>query len=120
MDRFSDLAGVLRNTWKIARAALSATSLTAARTYTLPDASGTLALTSQLSVMAPQHKVTQGGNGPYTLPSTPDGRLLIVFGDGMFIDGSNYSLSGSDVTFSMVTGAITDYTDLVFIYTEAP
>ena len=84
------------------------------------SASGDIVTKDQVSRMAPAYKVAQSGSGPYTLPTTPDGVFLAVFGDGAFIDGDNYSRSGADVTFSLTGGIpITDFTDLVFFYTEA-
>lgn len=41
----SDLIGTVRNTFRIKRATFDASGLTAARTFTLPDTAGTLALT---------------------------------------------------------------------------
>lgn len=45
----SNLLGTSKPTWRIGRATLDASGLGAARTLTVPDASGTIALTSQLS-----------------------------------------------------------------------
>lgn len=46
----SDLLGTLRSTYRIAKATLDSSDLTAARVHTLPDASGTIALTSSWPV----------------------------------------------------------------------
>lgn len=50
MSRWSDLLGTVESVFKIGlgKASLDASGLTQARTLTLPDQSGTLALTSQL------------------------------------------------------------------------
>lgn len=45
---FADLFGTTKTSFKIGSATISATGLTAARTFTLPDATGTIALTSDL------------------------------------------------------------------------
>jgi hypothetical protein len=45
----ADLAGTLLTTLRIARATLDAGALTAARAYALPDKSGTLATTDDVS-----------------------------------------------------------------------
>ena len=58
MRFLSDLLGTLSSTFRISRATLSAAALTAARTLTLPDASGTLALTSQLLAAPPASTLT--------------------------------------------------------------
>jgi hypothetical protein len=46
----SDLAGTLRDALRVAKATLDASALTASRTYTLPDKSGTLATTDDVAV----------------------------------------------------------------------
>lgn len=46
MGWYPDILGTLATTFRVARATLDASSLTANRTLTLPDASGTLALTA--------------------------------------------------------------------------
>lgn len=61
MGLFLDLLGTLRDTLRIKRATLDASGLTAARTYTLPDAAGTFAMVAD---MLP-HKGLVGD--PYTL-----------------------------------------------------
>jgi hypothetical protein len=48
MATYSDLNGVTGNSFAVDDATLDASGLTAARTFTLPDASGTVALTSDL------------------------------------------------------------------------
>lgn len=45
---FADLFGTTKTSWKIGSATVSATGLTADRTFTLPDTAGTIALTSDL------------------------------------------------------------------------
>jgi hypothetical protein len=51
MSRWSDLLGTVESVFRIGlgKASLDASGLTSARTLTLPDQSGTLALTSQLA-----------------------------------------------------------------------
>lgn len=64
MPRFlADLAGTLLSAFKIGRASLDASGLSAARTHTLPDQSGTIALTSDISG-APQvyTRITAAGD----------------------------------------------------------
>jgi hypothetical protein len=58
----SDLVGTLRSAFKINRANIDASGLTAARSFALPDQGGTLALTSQLS----------GGLGGVAIITLPD------------------------------------------------
>lgn len=48
---FLNLIGTVKNTFRIAQGKLLATSLTAAREFTLPDKSGTVALTDDVVVM---------------------------------------------------------------------
>lgn len=45
MAVFADFIGTLRTTFRIAKAAFDAAGLTAGRTFTLPDQSGTVRLT---------------------------------------------------------------------------
>jgi hypothetical protein len=45
---FADLFGTTKTSWKIGKATVDASGLTAARTFTLPDTAGTVALTSDL------------------------------------------------------------------------
>ena len=47
MSLYADLAGTLRSAFKIKKATLDASGLTAARTYALPDKPGSLALSEQ-------------------------------------------------------------------------
>lgn len=49
MSRITDIVGTLRSTFRIARGYFSAAGLTAARTLSFPDKSGTLALTSDIA-----------------------------------------------------------------------
>lgn len=58
MRFLSDLLGTLSSTFRVNRATLSAAALTVARTFTLPDTSGTLALTSQLLAAPPASTLT--------------------------------------------------------------
>lgn len=48
MAGWKDLLGTLQTAFRVGKASLNASALTALRTHTLPDASGTLALTSQI------------------------------------------------------------------------
>jgi len=45
-----DLIGTLRNSWRFALAMFRSNGLTAARTYDMPDKSGTVALTSDVAL----------------------------------------------------------------------
>jgi hypothetical protein len=47
MGRFSDLLGTIKTSFKIGKANFVASGVTVARTLTVPDASGTIALTSR-------------------------------------------------------------------------
>ena len=62
MGRFADLLGTVKATFGIgpkgARATLDASGLTASRTHTLPDASGTVVLTSTANAFTQQQAVT--------------------------------------------------------------
>lgn len=55
MGWFSDILGTVLDTFRVGRSTLNASAVTAARTLTLPDASGTVALTSQLGTIAGQN-----------------------------------------------------------------
>lgn len=48
MGYFADILGTLRSTFRVNKATLDASALTAARSFALPNVAGTLALTSQL------------------------------------------------------------------------
>ena len=48
MAWFSDLLGTTRNAFKIGKSSLNASSLTASRTVTIPDKSGTVAMLSDI------------------------------------------------------------------------
>lgn len=57
---YGDLLGTLLNTFRIGRATLDASGLTAARAHALPDASGTIALTSDNPVVFDVTQVAHG------------------------------------------------------------
>jgi hypothetical protein len=69
---YSDLNGVTVDEFSIDDATLDASGLTAARTFTLPDASGTVALTSDI---AGGSLFIDGGapDSVYTVEQTLDG-----------------------------------------------
>jgi hypothetical protein len=70
MAIYSDLNGVTVDSFAIDDATLDASDLTAARTFTLPDESGTIALTSDLTDL-----FIDGGapDSVYTVEQTLDG-----------------------------------------------
>lgn len=51
MGIFADFLGTLRNTFRVNRATVDASGLTVARTVTLPDKSGTVAMVADLSTL---------------------------------------------------------------------
>lgn len=63
MGIFSDILGTLRNSFKIARATLSTSGLTAARTFTFPDVGGTISLNSQYRLLI-QAAIAEGATTP--------------------------------------------------------
>jgi len=69
---YSDLNGVTVNEFSIDDATLDASDLTAARTFTLPDESGTLALTTDIQTGT---RFIDGGapDSVYTVEQTLDG-----------------------------------------------
>jgi hypothetical protein len=64
MARFlADLAGTLLSAFKIGRSTLDASGLSAARTHTLPDESGTIALTSDIAASTMTYnRITASGD----------------------------------------------------------
>src|SRR6185312_8777737 len=54
----------------------------------------------------------------YTLTGTPDGKLFMAFGDGVLQPTSNYSVSGSTVTFGAGIVAAGGWANVEFIYSE--
>lgn len=74
MTIYSDLNGVTVNAFKVANATLSASSLTQARTFTLPDKTGTFAMTSDITEVGGTRFI-DGGNASstYTLSQIVDG-----------------------------------------------
>lgn len=77
---FSRAIGTLKNKWRLARATFDASGLTAARALTLPDAAGTIALTSDL---VPSGSILMWGGS-----SAPTGWLLL---DGTLRSRSTYA-----------------------------
>ena len=69
---YSDLNGVTVDSFAIDDATLDASDLTAARTFTLPDASGTIALTDDIPTGT---RFIDGGapDSIYTVEQTLDG-----------------------------------------------
>lgn len=64
-----------------------------------------------------RYEVAVSGAGPYTLPSAPDGALTMVFLDGGLIPASNYTISGTSLTFSGLS--MGDYQNLAVIASSA-
>jgi len=100
----SDLLGTLENTFKIKLGTLSASGLTAARSFTLPDKNGTIAMTSDVPygnlVRNSNFAVNQRAvSGTVTLASGAYGH-----------DGWKAGTSGCTYTFSMATSGITTLT----------
>lgn len=73
----SDLLGTLRNTWRVALGTWNTAGLTAARTWTMPDKDGTVAMTSDITGGALAAPVTLTSSTTLTRASHGN-RLVLV------------------------------------------
>lgn len=104
MATWKDLLGTLRTAFRVGKSSLDAGALTALRTHTLPDLSGTLALTSQL-----------GGGG------APAGNTKEVQYNnaGAFAGATNVGIDNGDLTFVYnATPPVAPPTDIVKLFAK--
>lgn len=80
---FLNLVGTVKNTFRIAKAKVLATSLTVAREFTLPDKSGTLALTEDVVTMAKSILSATQANSTTTPATLTDCTFTLLPGQTM-------------------------------------
>lgn len=119
----SDLIGTLKSTFKINKANITSAGLTALRTITVPDKSGTVAMTSDIVSIASVTEVpsgtVNGSNVTFTLTNSPANTSAVITINGVKqLKTTDYSITGSTITFT-----VAPFTDALleayYVYTVA-
>lgn len=103
MGVFADFLGTLRTSFKVGKSSLSSVSLTADRTHTLPDISGTLALNSQYRPLL-EAAIAEGSTTP-----NPGSGFVWAWSTSitkmMFWDGTRWRAASPGITVSTTAPA---------------
>lgn len=119
MGRFADLLGTVLSAFKIGRATVSASGLTANRTATLPDKTGTLAMLDDVPPLSnttpqPLGTATAGtatsaarADHIHAMPTAAQVGAEPAFAKGDLVAGSGVSLSGTLAGRLVGSGSVT-------------
>lgn len=118
MAIWTNIAGTLANSWRIARATFSASGLTAARTFTLPDAAGTVMLREDLDLAnGVQGDILYRGASAWLRLAKPSvtGKVLTGGATPSWVGGVSLLASASPSSASQVDFNFTTWTNADFI-----